>query len=191
VDVFQAAAGRKRLKPQRRQQPGAVKRRMLGAVKITTQRISTAAGVGISGSSDLCKRRGLRSGGVAPTRRKRAEHRIWRRLVGYRGGDVLARRSSGAANTCVEEEEGEGAARPENRCTGAGEGDMAVNGSLMSDDVRTSRLRPTVASTMMRPMCANGTGMQQPLELNFLSLTLISWWRMQFGEWVFKKCSFP
>jgi hypothetical protein len=27
--------------------------------------------------------------------------------------------------------------------------------------------------------------------VNFLSLTLISWWRMQFGEWVFKKCSFP
>jgi hypothetical protein len=122
VDVFQAAAGRKRLKPQRRRQSGAVKRRLPGAVKITTQRISTTAGVGILGSSDLRKRRGLRSGGVAPTRRKRAQHRIWRRLAGYWGGDVLARRSSGAANTCVEEEEGEGVVSRRTGARGPGKG---------------------------------------------------------------------
>jgi hypothetical protein len=40
-------------------------------LKIATQRSSTAAGVGISGSSDLRKGRGLRSGGAVSMRSKR------------------------------------------------------------------------------------------------------------------------
>jgi hypothetical protein len=51
---------------------------------------------------------------------------------------------------------------------GAGEGDLAVDTSLMSEDVRTSRSCPEAVS-MARLMCANGRGMQQLLELNFLN----------------------
>jgi hypothetical protein len=51
---------------------------------------------------------------------------------------------------------------------GVGEGDLAVDRSLMSEDVRTSRSCPEAVS-MARLMCANGRGMQQPLELNFLN----------------------
>jgi hypothetical protein len=186
VDVFQAAAGRKRLGPQRRRQSGVVKRRLPGALKIATQRISTVAGVGISGSSDLRKRRGPRSGGAAPTRRKRAP------VGGISGRRRLGTKElGGSATPAWKKRKVRGGREAGEHVHGAGEGDLAVNGSLMPEDARTSRPRPTGASTMARPMCANGRGMQQPLELNFLSLTLISWWRMQFGECVFKNCSFP
>jgi hypothetical protein len=183
--VFQVATGRKWLGPQRRRQTGVVKKRLSGALKIATQRISMAVGVGISGSNDLRKRRGLRSGGAVPTRRKRAQRRIWRRLVGYRGGDSLGQR-----NTYVEEEEGEGGHEAgeqvhEGRGRGLGR-QRELDAGGCKDLVAAPHSCIDDGATDVRKWEGNAA-----VGVNFLSLTLISWWRMQFGKCVFKKCSFP
>jgi hypothetical protein len=124
VDVFQAAAGRKRLGPQRRRQSGVVKRRLPGALKIATQKISTVAGVGISGSSDLRKRRGPRSGGAAPTRRKRAP------VGGISGRRRLGTKElGGSATPAWKKRKVRGVARPENMCTGPGKGTWPSTGA--------------------------------------------------------------
>jgi hypothetical protein len=59
VEVFQAAAGRRRLGPRRRRQSGTMKRRLLGALKIAMQRSSTAAGVETQRSLTPANGRGM------------------------------------------------------------------------------------------------------------------------------------